>query len=251
MKVGKVKALQMKLNKNELTVLEALDYAPKRLIDIELESGLPHSSVFDTLQSLEGRGLIKNVLVNKRKLWKLSSENKIRNRSNLKSLEGGTANIEIYNGKEAILSNIYNLFENNKNKRVLVYHGPKVFSEWYKILNEQEIVNFNLLLQKMNIIVERFVPEKEFATYIKKVSKEYKESLINRSQITYLLPDNLFDSKTELILFSDQVVIYESQIPRLIILKEKETIKMHQNIFEIFRKLGNKIDSQKEFTKYL
>ncbi len=243
-KISKAKSSELKLTTNEALVLNALGDKPVRLVDIETKINLPHSSVFDTLQSLENRKLAVSIFVGKRKMWKMSIDSNTSNQTQTLPKD-----VEVYIGKQEVLAHIYELFEKNKNKRVLVYHGPKAFAEWYKVLDEEDIVDFNLLIQKMNIIIERFVPKKDFNEYMRKVSTDYAKSMLNRSQITYLLPDELFNSKTELMLFESNVVMYESHVPRLVVLKDIETIKMYKNIFEVFRSIGVKIDSQKEFLK--
>ena len=238
---SKKEILKLKLTDSEVCVLKSLKTEAKTLASIEKESKIPHSTVFDSIKSLEKRGLINSLLIGRKKNWSIVSENLEISKS------GTNLDVEIYEGRENIIKKIYNLFEKNKGKRVLVYHGPETFSEWYKILEEKEIISFNLLLSKMQIIVERFVPEKSFMKYIKNVSPEYRKSMINRAQITYLLPDIFFTSKSEIILFEEEAIVYEADTVQIVLFKNKETIKMYRNIFEIFKTVGEKIDSQKEF----
>ena len=250
-KLSQKEIKRLRLTKNEQAVLSAVSHLPQRIVDIENKSKVPHSTLFDILKSLKGRGLVQVSLVDNKKLWSLGELNSEQGLGISLGTAKPTKDIEVIAGKEKIISYISNIFKFNVGKRVLVYHGREVFDGWYKILSESEIVEFNKTLVKLNIIVERFVPEYAFKKYITKTSKAYKESMLNRPQITYLLPDVYFTSKSEIMLCEDRVIIYETHLVQLLVLKDIETVKLYKSIFEILRSVGKKIDSQKEFSLYI
>jgi hypothetical protein len=80
---------------------------------------------------------------------------------------------------------------------------------------------------------------------------DWQQTMLGRAHITYFLPDKLFTSKTEIILFADRALIYETDQLCMTIFSHRETVKLFTSWFQVLRTVGKKIDSEREFLKYI
>ena len=75
--------------------------------------------------------------------------------------------------------------------------------------------------------------------------------MVSRTHITHFLPDEYFYTRTELMMFSDVVMVYETHQQRITLFRDKETVKLYASMFEMMRTLGVKVNSEEEFQRYI
>ncbi len=196
------------LTKNEVKIVNALDHVPKALHEIEMHTKISHTSVLDSLRRLTKRGIVDVVYGERRKTYICTIEDRLKNGDGDKKQ---IKEIEIYEGKENLLSLISNELIRHKNSRLLSFHGEQVAEGWLAILSPKDIQKRNELIIEHNIIVERFVPLSKYKNLFKKFPIDWQNTMVGRTHITYFLPDSYFDTKTELITLSvnnSHVTIY-------------------------------------------
>jgi hypothetical protein len=237
------------LTANEAKILETMGHVPLSVAEIELKSKLAHASVVDTIERFIKRGLIQVVRSEKRKTYTFDAS-ALSNLGRPPQLLRGQA-VEIYEGKEDLLSLISKELLRHKHGRLLSFHGEAVAEGWLTILSPQEIKKRNDLMMEHDIIVERFVPERGYKRLFKKFPSEWQKTMVGRTHITHFLPDEYFQTKTELMMFSDVVMVYETHQERITLFRDTETVKLFANMFEMMRTVGVKVNSEEEFQKYL
>lgn len=237
---------RLRLSKNEIGVLRAVTVVPQKLVDIEKIVRLPHATVYETLLRLHERGLVISVGRDRKRRWLTLSES-------LLSVESGIQHkdVQVFEGKEQLLSLISELFVNHRDDRLLSFHGEKILEGWLSILNKKDIERRNIMIIDNEIIVERFVPELGYKKVFKSFPESWMKTMFGRAQITYLLPDDLFDTYTELMMFSDVAVVYETRVQRMTIFRDTETIKLFSAFFEMMRRLATKVNSEELFKMYV
>jgi DNA-binding MarR family transcriptional regulator len=237
------------LSKNEVRVVNVLGHMPLSPAEIEKKTKLPHASVIDTLSRFIDRGLVQIV----------SSQHRKTYTSNIRSVfdsvhtpkESPSLEVEVYQGKEALLSLISLELVNHRHDRLLSFHGKEVSDGWLSILNPKEIQKRNALIIEHDIIVERFVPLNGYRDLFKKFPRSWQETMVGRSHITHFLPDEYFKTRTELMMFSDIVMLYETHNQKIVVFRNKDTVSMYASMFDMMRTIGRKINSEEEFQKYL
>ncbi len=237
------------LTVNETKIVKALGHVPMSLAEVEKKTTLAHASVVDTLRRLTSRGVVKVVHSQKRKTYTCEISKLFNGDAAINKKSFG--NIEVYEGKEALLSLISTELIRNRHGRLLSFHGEEIGKGWLGILDPREIQKRNELIVEHDIIVERFVPQSGYRRLFKSLPTTWQKTMIGRTHVTYFLPDEYFQTKTELMMFSDVVMVYETHNQRITLFRDKETVKLYASLFEIIRTVGVKINSEEEFVSYL
>ena len=237
------------LTANEAKVAKVLGHLPLSQIEVEKKTKLPHASVVDTLRRFVERGLVKVLKSQQRKTYVYYSKAVFAPVATQVSSLG--TEVEVYDGKEALLSLISKELVKHRHDRLLSFHGEAVGEGWLGILDPKEIQKRNELIIEHDIIVERFVPSNGYRALFKKFPRAWQKTMVGRSHITHFLPDDYFQTKTELMMFSDVVMVYETHKQRITAFRDKETVKLYTALFEILRLVGKKVNSEVEFQKYL
>ncbi len=237
---------RLRLSTNEIRVLQTVTFVPQKLVDIERASQMAHTTVYEALLRLHGRGLVFSVGGGRAKRWLIingadASDSEVTKHKDIRTLQG----------REKLLSVISELFVTHKGGRLLSFHGEKVLEGWLSILDRKDIEQRNAMIMDNEIIVERFVPEHGYERICRSFPGTWWRTMLGRAQITYFLPDELFESSTELLMFSDVVIVYETHLSRMTLFRDKETVQIYFAFFEMMRRLGRKINSEEIFRRYL
>lgn len=237
------------LTKNEQLVVRALSHMPIALTEVEKQTKLPHASVADTLARLVRREVVEVVHSAHRKKYICTIETRFSKHGStpLRSLAG----VEIYDGKDSLLSLVSSELLRHRHDRLLSFHGERVAEGWLAVLPLAEIKKRNELIIEHDIIVERFVPERGYKRMFKKFSKEWQNTMVGRTHITHFLPDAYFDTRTELMMFSNVVMLYETHRERIVLFRDVDTVSLYASFFEMLRTVGHTVDSEAEFRAYL
>ncbi len=250
MKRSRQQMKMLGLNPNEGRIFSVLDGVPRSVAELEQKAKLPHATTHDILNRLVERGLVSSVsLGGKRFGYILQGIEEVM--KNQKKSNSQLEDVLVLQGKEALLGLINTLLVGRRGERMLSFHGASVLSGWLSLLSESEIKKSNELIVGGDIIVERFVPTQGYRKLFTSLPLDWQQTMLGRAHITYFLPDELFTSKTEIILFADKVLIYETDELRMTIFSHQETVKLFTAWFQALRTLGKKIDSEREFLRYI
>lgn len=237
------------LTPNEERLFVALDGVPRSLVELKRKTKLPHSTLHGLLERFMYRELALSVSLGGKRFGYIQNFERFSGTGVKK--QSPLNDVEILQGKAALLSLIDTLLVGRRGERMLSFHGEGVLPGWLKILSKEEIQKRNELIIASDIIVERFVPEQGYRKFFTILPKDWQRTMFGRAHITYFLPDELFTSKTELILFSDKALLYETDRLRMTIFSHQETVKLFKSFFQVLRSVGKKIDSEQEFSRYI
>lgn len=238
------------LSSNETLVFLVLDGVPRSITEIEKRAGLPHATTYDILKRFIQRGLARTLSLGGKRLGYIHENIGKILRHEIQD-EPSVGGVHVLQGKTELLGLIDTLLVGRRGERMLSFHGASVLPGWLAILSRSEIKRRNELIVASGIIVERFVPAREYRKLFSALPIDWQQTMLGRAHITYFLPDELFTSKTEIILFTDRALIYETDLIRMTIFSHKETVKLFTAWFQMLRMLGKKIDSEQEFLNYI
>jgi hypothetical protein len=238
------------LSPNEIRIYSVLDGVPRTIAEIEKRAGIPHATTLDVLRRFVARGLASTVSLGGKRCGymrqAIGGVMKHQSESN-----GSSGEVQVFEGKEALLGLIDTLLVERRGERMLSFHGTSVLPGWLAILSKAEIKKRNELIVASGIIIERFVPVHGYHKLFIALPADWQQTMLGRAHITYFLPDKLFTSKTEIILFADRALIYETDQLCMTIFSHRETVKLFTSWFQVLRTVGKKIDSEREFLKYI
>lgn len=237
------------LNANEAKLWRALAGVPRRLYELEKHTRIPHATLIGVIERLEKRGLCRSVLLSGKRKGYVRVLPKLLGSQPEKDVPQQTA--RILKGKAELLTLIDSLLIKARGERLLSLHGPQVAPGWLSIFSRAEIKKRNELIIANNIIVERFVPEHGYRQLFQSFPKAWQQTMLGRAHITYFLPDKLFASKTEIIVLGNTALLYETDVLRITLFSHPETVKLFRSIFDMYRSIGKKIDSEREFLRYI
>lgn len=238
------------LSPNETRVYLVLDGVPRSIVEIEKRAKLSHATAYDILKRFLERGLASTLSLEGKRFGYIRVDIGAIAKHEKKSDVPG-AEVQVLQGKEALLGLIDTLLVGRRGERMLSFHGFSVLPGWLSILSKTEIKKRNELIMASDIIVERFVPAQGYRQFFTALPTDWQQTMLGRAHITYFLPDELFTSKTEIILFADKALIYETDKLRMTIFSHEETVKLFASWFQMLRTLGKKIDSEREFLRYV
>ena len=237
------------LKPNEERVFSVLDGVPRSVAETEKRARLSHATTHDVLKRFVGRGLAKMVSLGGKRFRYIRQGIEEVTKHHAKS-HSQTGGVQVLEGKEALLGLINTLLVGRRGERMLSFHGFSVLPGWLSLLSESEIKKRNELIVAGDIIVERFVPAQGYRKLFTSLPLDWQRTMLGRAHITYFLPDELFTSTTEIILFADRALIYETDKLRMTIFSHEETVQLFTSWFQMLRILGKKIDSEQEFKRY-
>ncbi len=231
---------ELGLSSNEKKVLSVVTEIPGTLSHIERRSMLSHSSVFDVVNRLVRRNLIEYVRVGTKKLY-------TRKKVVIPLKQSVVTNT--LEGRKQLISFFDILLTKSKKLRIQSYHGSDVIDGWLTLLSKQQIIERNKLIINTEIIVERYVPKNSYKKFFESFPKEWQQSMLGRTHITYFLPEEFFGSKVELLIIDQTAIIYESHLQKVTFFKDKETLLFFRKLFLLMSRIGQKVNSEEEFKK--
>lgn len=250
MKPSKQIAKLLGLNLNEARIFAVLDRVPRSIAELERKAKLSHATTHDVLKRFVARGLASTLSLGGKRFGYTCLDIESVERKERRNDAPG-AEVQVLQGKEELLGLIDTLLVGRRGERMLSFHGASVLPGWFAILSRSEIKKRNELIVASEIIVERFVPARGYRKLFTSLPTDWQQTMLGRAHITYFLPDELFTSKTEIILFADKALIYETDKLLMTIFSHRETVKLFTAWFQALRMIGKKIDSEREFLRYI
>ncbi len=238
------------LSPNETRIFAVLDRVPRSIAELERKAKLPHATTHDILKRFVERGLTKTISLGGKRFGYIREDFGGTTKHQIKG-EAPGVEVQVLQGKDELLGLIDTLLVGRRGERMLSFHGASVLPGWLAILSKSEIKKRNELIVASGIIVERFVPTQGYRKLFTSLPNDWQQTMLGRAHITYFIPDELFTSKTEIILFADKALIYETDKLRMTIFSHQETVKLFTDWFQALRMMGQKIDSEREFLKYI
>ena len=211
---------------------------PSTILKIARASEVKRTTIYSIVDSLKEKGLVRIDLKGFKSLFVAESPEKLEivleNRKNkfkkhlgdfleIYNKGGGETLIKIYEGLEAI-KNVYEGLINDikPNEDYLIISDAK---QWFA-LDRDYFINFTERRGKLPIKIRILLQDSEDATFMKKYEQNFNYKV-------KILPKNT-KLTTNLIVTPQKAVIHQLGQPVMaIVIENKNTIKMHQELFEV------------------
>lgn len=227
------------LNENEASLyLASLSMGPSTILKLSRASEMKRTTAYSVIESLKQKGLMNVVHKGLKKLYapedpqKLSAVLQSKEKrlssalpelSSLFNLRGDEATIKYYEGFEGIKTVYESLIRDIKpgEKYMVISDQEKWLS-----LDAKYFQNFLERRAKLNIDIRMLLQDSKVAQEFKKFQKNYNLRLKILPAETSLV--------TNLVITPQKVVIHQLINPlSAIVIENKSTIQMHQQLFEI------------------
>ncbi len=266
------------LTKKERKLLSILDETPRTVSDLARKSKLNRTGLYTPLKQLHRRGLISRVKVGRRFNWQAVPPERLRDllfdltqnhtpankeaSSPVSSQEIGIiasqfSQYKIYRGRDKLISIYRELAKLPKNTRLFGIQPNLSVDSSFRQAPAKLMTEINQAIKKRGIIVEAILSEDFLSEYIKTMKKKrldvevILESFGRRRTVTTYVPSELMDFDSELIFFSDTVLITNWSELTAVIIKNRQIVGIFRTLFELAKSAGNRVDQNPKIEELL
>lgn len=269
MYIGTKLATLLGLSWSDVTILKAISNKELTIPEISRKTGVPRTSLYYMLSTLERRSFIYIYENRGKKYWRASSIEGLREKYS-----------SLFDGLDTHKSERVTK-EISKNTRVTFYRGNSniinIFKEisnlpskdrFYGIQPEasiieavtkndiNEIIRFNRKINSKKLIVEGIVHEKGTDSMVTalptKVGIELLKSFSNRSADTVKLPDSYLNkTKSEIYLYDGKIAIINWSEEFAVTIKNKDVFDLLKEMFNSTKYLLEKYDQNEKIARKL
>ncbi|OHA16574.1 MAG: hypothetical protein A3C79_01420 [Candidatus Taylorbacteria bacterium RIFCSPHIGHO2_02_FULL_45_28] len=269
MYIGTKAAALLGLTPSDVTILKAISSKESAIPDIASRTGVPRTSLYYMLSTLERRSLVSNYERRGKKYWKTSSVEELRTRYT-----------SLFNGFDSLKDDRI-VKEMSRETTVTFYRGNSnvinvlreisdlpLKSRFYGIQPEasiiqavtrndiKEIIRFNRKINSKKLIVEGIIHEKGTDSMIKvlptRIGIELLKSFSNRSADTVKLPDNYLNkTKSEIYLYNNKIAIVNWSEEFAVIIQNKDVFDLLKEMFNSTKYLLERYDQNEKIARKL
>ncbi len=250
---------ELGLTQKETETLLAL-YSLKKTTVAELarNSGVPRTTIYTALSKLQEKQMVMRVKVGKRELWEAVTPQRLlaikREQVNklhdlVPSLEQLVALPEVaekstviqYKGMRG-LQHVYDMIlELTKGERVLGFEGGRSSEKKTHQLPLEYSRAWQAEVKRKGIILEVAVSEK-LLDLIKMSETEMREAALGRLTITYILPDEIMNFDSDILVFRHHVAIITPKNLSAVVITDYTTSIAFKQLIETACMMGKKVD---------
>ncbi len=257
------------LSSNETKILGSIYDSKETPLQIANTTKISRPTIYDTLEKLHHRGLIRSTIRNGKKYWVPAKNIELDKRlfevkKTLFSFDEGVEEVRtqsdstviVHRGGEAVRTLIRSIFKDNKNVRLYGIQGDLVNIGWTKVFGVEGTNELNRWVKQNQIIVEAIVPyglydrltlengigwAKDFAGRMA-VNHEIDEEYFEHGGQIWVLKDSLY-----LLAMHEEIVIEvrNSEIQNLV-LEMFRFIQHNSRKFDVNQRLRDLIEKSKE-----
>jgi DNA-binding Lrp family transcriptional regulator len=250
MKISPDKVKMLDLSKSDILILKELNRNPLPIADLAVSTNIPRTSLYYMLSKLQARGLVKKIRENKKSIWNLLDSSLFEE----VSTENISPQIKIYKGTDKLLNVFWEIAEIPPKSR---FYGIQPKSSIVEAINKsslEEIIRFNDLVKKKDLIVEGVIHEKGTSEMLKSLSEENKRKLLEsfggRSADTVKLPSNyLENTKAEMYMYQGKLAIMNWKEEFAVVIKNKDVFELFMEMFKSTKYLLKKYDQNEKIAK--
>lgn len=221
--------------------------------------GLPRTTLYLLLESLEKREFIHKIRVHNHNEWEAIDPKALyrRTRDNTDDLKDSLPELEkiygssvgqskpseiiYYRSREGIKKAYEAIFKLNASERAYIIEGSRSTEAKVKVLRKGYILEWQNAFKKRGIILEAIIGERSLKV-LDTVDKEVLQSHIGRMVIASILPDVLMNFDADIISFKDTVVIIIVSKDIAVFIHNHEIAEAFKSLFLIAEQVGKKID---------
>lgn len=245
----------LELSPKSVEVVRALQAGSKTPVDISKVTSVSRPAIYEILERLENRGLVKGESVRGKKQWRLSSNVEIQNLI-AKAVAEITGNSEerntpyeskevgvfVYRGTKAIRDIMRQVFQTHKGETCIGIQGENVYSAWKKLLGVETINEINRDIKANGMINQAIVPVGHFTKVIHTMGEEWARNFEGRAYRVNEIDEEYFNHSAEIFLFKDSVYLLSMSESLVIEIKNSEIQKMILSLLHYVQNTSRVID---------
>lgn len=235
-------------------------YATKRSTVAELarQSKIPRTTIYTALASLLEKEIVIRVKTGKRELWEaippkrllmMKQEHVIRLKTIVPDLEQLTmisesmekSTVVQYKGVRG-LQRVYDMIlDLGKGERVFGFEGGRSSEKKMSILPQEYSRAWQAEVKRKGIILEVVVSD-TLLEIVKSASREMLEAAKGRASITYVLPDDVMNFQSDILVFGHHVAIVTPKQLNAVVITDFMTSFAFKQLISVACQMGKKID---------
>lgn len=246
------------LSSKEEKVLLAIIGGLDTPLSIARETKVTRPAVYDILEKLKKRGLVKSKITEGKKTWHLIEQRELASslyeaKKVLLSFSDGREEVEgvqdsfivLHRGKEAVRKILYDMFQSHAHDRFLTISGLSPISDWITLLGQEDIGAINRIIKKNGLITELIAPQGWIEEHYKALGAEWAKDYEGRTAATVYADKNYFNHGAQMFAFKDSLYLLALGDQLIIELRHSDIQKMILSIYSFMKDRGEKIDANK------
>ena len=256
-KLDKEQIKLLGLSRNEIKVLNALREGKNTPVLIYNKTKVSRPAIYEILNRLYKRGLIKSNIVSRKKYWsqvgeKILEENLYKTKKELFNMEEGVEEIKglsdstviVHRGGPAIRKLLFGIIKNKRNKeqRLQAIQGDAITIGWNKVFGIEGTNELNRLIKKNRIITEPILPFGWFERQSKIMGKKWLKDFEGRMAVTHEIDEEYFQHAGQIWMFKNSLYLVAMNEEIVIEVRNSEIQKLVLSMFIFIQDNSRKFD---------
>ena len=243
------------LSKKEIFVFDALKNGIKTPLLISRATKVTRPAVYEIINKLHKRGLVKSKIKNGKKYWEIRDKKEIEQEiyktkkylldipASVKEADNeNDSSVVIYRGAEEIEKLIVSMSNNNKNKRLFGIQGNNSEIGWSKIFSPETTNKLNRAVKENKIIMEAITPEGWLKKHTQAWGKKWAENFRGRMTVFHEINEKYFQHGGQLFATKKSIYLFSMNENIAIEINNSEIQKMILAMFYFMQDNSRKID---------
>lgn len=243
------------LSPNEKKIFTLLQKEKSTPLILSKVSRIPRPTVYITLDSLKGRGLVEKRKDQGKSYFRVADfhvlEASLQDAKKLllgvpdgrqELSHNNTPLVFLHRGRVAIEALLRHIFENHKNQKMYGLQGNRSTDAWEGLIDVATINNLNHSIKKNHIIVYAFLETGWVLSSAKKFGMEWVKSFEGRTTSVHDVPEKYMNYSTEIWLFKDSLYMLAPKEEVVIELRNSELVLMMKTLFSFIEDHTKQID---------
>jgi len=255
MKLSSEQIRLLGLSRSELRVLDAIYDGRSTPLIITTHTKVSRPAVYEIIERLHGRGLIRSTIRNGKKYWikaKLQDlEQELYNsKKQLFGIDEGVEEVRglsdslvtVHRGDEAIRKLLRGILVENKDTRLSTIQGDAVVIGWNKVFGVEGTNELNRFIKKNRIIVEAIMPFGWFERQTKLLGTKWARDFEGRMSINHEIDEHYFEHGGQIWMFKNSVYFVAMNEEIVIEVRNSEIQRLIMAMFNFIQDNSKKFD---------
>lgn len=252
------------LSKKEIAVLNALREGQNTPLLLSKSTNMSRAAIYEMLERLHRRGLIKKNILNGKKYWSQSKNNDLEQdlyelKKALFDIEDGVkevhsvsdSSVVIHRGGKAIRKLLRDMMMENKNQRLYGIQGNVVTIGWDKVFGAEGTNELNRYIKSNHIITEGIMPHGWAEHQVAVMGKKWAEDFEGRMAVTHHIDNKYFEHGGQVFIFKNSLYLMAMNEEIVIEVRNSEIQKIILAMFRFIQDNSKKVDINETLRKLI
>jgi len=243
------------LSRNEIKVFDSIRRGKNTPVLVHEETKVSRPTIYEILDRLHKRGLIKTNIIDGKKYWSQAKEKDLEKeiyetKKALFEIEDGVEEVKglsdstviVHRGGEAIRKLLIGIIKDNKDQRLRAIQGDAVVIGWNKVFGIEGTNELNRLIKKNRIITEPILPYGWFERQIKIMGKKWAEDFEGRMAVNHEIDEEYFNHAGQIWMFKNSLYLVAMHEEVVIEVRNSEIQKLVLSMFRFIQDNSRKFD---------